>query len=366
MVCQRMSLKPWSRNLPDTQKSILFIGNFLTKKGNNPGVAEDLSSLLHKSGWQTLFSSSYRNKILRMLDMILTAIYRNSQYQVACIDIFSGQAFIFAEIMSFLFSIYKKPTIGTLHGGNLAKFEAQYPRRVRKMLRRLTVVCTPSLYLQEYFSKILPNIVLIPNGIDLDRFKYKPQKEPVPKLIWVRALHEIYTPTMAVEVIKILIDQYPNISLTMVGPDKGDGSFEKVQNSITQKGLRNNIRLVGGVPKNEVPTWLSQGDIFLNTTRIESFGVSVLEAAACGLCIVTTDAGELPYLWEDGMDVLIVPKNDANAMAVAVNRILTEPGLAEKLSRNARMKAENYDWSNVLPKWNKLLKEIIKNTYVKI
>ena len=105
--------------------------------------------------------------------------------------------------------------------------------------------------------------------------------------------------------------------------------------------------------------YLAEGDIFLNTTNYESFGVSVLEAAACGLCIVTTDAGELPFIWQDGVDALIVPVNDARAMAAAVTRILAEPGLAAKLSTNARKNAEKYDWSVILPQWEELFKSLV-------
>jgi glycosyltransferase involved in cell wall biosynthesis len=103
---------------------------------------------------------------------------------------------------------------------------------------------------------------------------------------------------------------------------------------------------------------LSEGDIFLNTTNHESFGVSVMEAAACGLCIVSTNVGELSLLWQDGHDSLLVQPDDHEAMASAVRGILCEPKLAERLSRNARAKAEQFDWSKILPQWEALLQEV--------
>lgn len=84
-----------------------------------------------------------------------------------------------------------------------------------------------------------------------------------------------------------------------------------------------------------------------------------MEAAACGLCIVTTDAGESPYLWQDGVNALIVPKANPAAMAKAVIRILAESALAEKLSNNARLKAEEYDWSMIIPRWENLFLRVI-------
>lgn len=123
------------------------------------------------------------------------------------------------------------------------------------------------------------------------------------------------------------------------------------------------ITFTGSVPKNQVGLFLSKGDIFLNTTNYESFGVSVMEAAACGLCIVTTDAGELPYLWDDGVNALIVPRGDFAAMSEAVLRILTEPGLSEKLSINSCLKAEEHDWSKIIPLWENLLEQVINDQF---
>jgi glycosyltransferase involved in cell wall biosynthesis len=85
-----------------------------------------------------------------------------------------------------------------------------------------------------------------------------------------------------------------------------------------------------------------------------------MEAAACGLCIVSTNVGELPLLWQDGHDALLVQPDDSTAMAAAVRRILREPGLAERLSRNARAKAEQFDWAVILPQWERVLAEVAR------
>ena len=76
---------------------------------------------------------------------------------------------------------------------------------------------------------------------------------------------------------------------------------------------------------------------------------------ACGLCVVSTNVGGIPYLLEHEYDSLLVPPNDPTAMADAIRRIVTEPGLASHLSQNARQKVEQFDWSKVLPQWEELL-----------
>ena len=108
------------------------------------------------------------------------------------------------------------------------------------------------------------------------------------------------------------------------------------------------------------PDWLTKADIFINTTNVDNMPISVLEAMASGLCVVSTNVGGIPYLLEDESDALLVPPNDPQAMTAAVCRILTEPGLAEKLSSNARKKAEQFDWSVIMPQWEAILEDVVR------
>jgi glycosyltransferase involved in cell wall biosynthesis len=76
---------------------------------------------------------------------------------------------------------------------------------------------------------------------------------------------------------------------------------------------------------------------------------------ACGLCIVSTDVGGMTYLLDHETNALLVRPDDPEAMADAVQRILSDSDLAARLSSNARRKAEGFDWEAVLPRWRNLL-----------
>jgi glycosyltransferase involved in cell wall biosynthesis len=204
-------------------------------------------------------------------------------------------------------------------------------------------------------------MALLPNAIEIGAYPFKLRARAQPRLVWVRGFHRIYNPELAAEVMALLVREFPGAHLTMVGPDKGDGSLEATQRLAAKLGIRGKVTFPGGVPKAEVPNWISRGDVFINTTSVDNTPVSVLEAMACGLCIVSTDVGGLPYLLESGQDALLVPPDDPQAMASAVRRLLTDHYLAARLSYNAHKKATQFDWSMILPYWEALLTAVADN-----
>lgn len=322
-------------------------------------MCEELATRLQKRGWQVTTASARPLRVARLFDMCLTAWRARNRYDVAQIDVFSGPAFLWAEAVAEVLHLLGKPYILTLHGGNLPTFARRWPGRVRRLLSRAAVVTTPSRYLQEQMTPYRTDIILLPNALDLSRYQPRESAQPArPRLIWLRAFHRIYNPVLAAQVVDRLRHDWPDVHLTMVGPDKGDGSFGDLQHFVANSNLQAHVSYVGGVPKEEVPAWLQRGDIFLNTANVDNTPVSVIEAMACGLCVVSTNVGGIPYLLDHEQDALLVPPNDPDAMADAVRRILAEPGLAAQLSRNARRKAEQFDWETILPQWERLLTEV--------
>jgi glycosyltransferase involved in cell wall biosynthesis len=341
-----------------SRPGILLVGNFLSGAGFTRGVCEDLAERLTEAGWSVITTSHKPARLPRLADMVVTAWRRRHEYAVAQVDVYSGPSFLWAEAVCWVLRRAGKPYVLTLHGGALPAFARRWPGRVRRLLRSAAAVTTPSRYLWEQMRLYRPELRLLPNPLDIGRYPFAPRQRPQPRLVWLRAFHRIYNPTLAPRVVALLAREFPNVHLTMVGPDKGDGSLQATQHLAVELGVAGRIAWLGGVLKADVPVWLSQGDIFLNTTNVDNTPVSVLEALASGLCVVSTDVGGIPYLLEHEEDALLVPPDDPEAMAAAVRRVLTEPGLAERLSRNARKKAEGFDWSVVLPQWEKLLLEV--------
>jgi len=333
---------------------ILLVGNFLSVSRPYRPACEELALHLTNRGWSLLTTSEKPGRLMRLLDMMGSAWRWRHRYGAAQVDVFSGPAFLWAEATCWTLRRARKPYVLTLRGGDLPKFAGQWPRAVRRLLNSAFAVTAPSRYLFEQMASYRDDLLLIPNALDAGVYPFRSRERVQPSLMWLRAFHEIYNAPLAAEVLARLTAEFPEARLTMVGPDKGDGGLKKTQEAVERLRVGNRVQLAGGVSKSEVPRWLERGDIFLNTSNVDNAPTSVLEAMACGLCVVSTDVGGMPYLLEDGKDALLVAPNDAGAMAAAVRRLLTEPGLAAKLSHNGRAKVEKMDWSIVLPQWEAL------------
>lgn len=335
--------------------SLLLAANFLSSNGGRRSVMEDLAERLREAEYDLITVSPYRNGWVRGAHMLAMALIRRRDYKVSVVDLYSGRAFLWGEGVCWALRMIGKTYVLTLRGGNLPAFAKRWPGRVRRLLRSAAAVTAPSHYLLEQMKPYRDNLRLLPNSLDLGVYKFRLRGRPQPYLTWLRAFHTTYNPSLAPRVVAMLAQDFPDIHLTMIGPDKGDVSLQRTQEVAAELGVTDRIDLPGGVFKAEVPNWLNKGDIFLNTTNVDNTPISVLEAMACGLCVVSTNAGGIPYLLEHERDALLVPPGDPEAMAAAVRRILTETGLAERISRNARQKVEQFDWSVIFPQWETLL-----------
>lgn len=338
-----------------TKYPVLLIGNFLSDTLGIRSISEDLAQELSAAGWTVLTTSSRSGRISKILDMLWTVWSRRSEYCLAHVEVYSGMAFIWAELSGLLLRSLGKPYLLTLHGGNLPVFARKWPNRVRNLLSNATAVVTPSAYLREQMAGYRSDLLLIPNPLHIEAYDFRLRSQMVPNLIWLRAFHQIYNPMLAPQVLAILRREFPNATLTMIGPDKGDGSLEATRQIAVELGVELHLLIPGKIPKSDVSLWLNRCDIFLNTTNIDNTPISILEAMACGLCVVSTNAGGLPYLLKDGYDALLAPQDDAEALASAVRQLLLQPDLAESISHAGRKKAISFDWQTVLPQWEKLL-----------
>ena len=333
---------------------LLYLGNRLSKHGFNKTTIETLGLQLEQEGFGVYYASNKKSFPFRMLDMMWSVVLYRKQVSYILIDTYSTKAFWYAFLCSQLARFFNIKYIPILHGGDLPNRLKKNPMLCRVLFSNAYKNVAPSGYLKQAFEKEgFKNVIYIPNTIEIEKYEFKLRTELTPNLLWVRAFASIYNPKMAVKVLQQLQKQYPSATLTMVGPDK-DGSLQTTKDFAKSLGIT--VNFSGQLTKEEWWELASKHDIFINTTHFDNTPVSVMEAMALGLPVISTNVGGIPFLLTNEQNALLVPDNDITAMTNAVLDLLENKPKNNLLITNARTFIEQMDWELVKQSWVSILK----------
>ncbi|MDT8346686.1 MAG: glycosyltransferase family 4 protein [Flavobacteriaceae bacterium] len=331
---------------------LLYIGNKLSAAGKTPTSVEVLGALLSEEGYEVIAVSPYRNQLLRLLHMLWSVVRFARTLDWVLIDTYSTRNFYYAWLVAETCQMFKLNYLPILHGGKLPWRLKSNPILCHRMFKKAFVNVAPSGYLYEAFRLHYNNVVCIPNSIDLKLYSFLNKTFEVPRILWVRSFAAIYNPMLAVEAFAEIQSKYPKASLSMVGPDK-DGSLKQCQARAHQLGLE--ITFTGKLSKQEWIQYSTGFNICLNTTNYDNTPVSLIEAMALGLVVISTKVGGIPFLIQDKLDGLLVNPDSKGEILQAVELILTDKSLQKKILHNARLKAETMDWNRIKLMWNAVL-----------
>jgi glycosyltransferase involved in cell wall biosynthesis len=333
-------------------KNVLYIGNALSKSKGTPTVIETLSAHL-KAFCNVKVASNQPNQVLRLLDMIGLVFNYRSQTDLVLIDTYSTLNFYYALIISQLCRVFKIPYICILHGGDLENRLKKSPKLCRMVFYHAQTIVAPSQFLKLVFECYgYKEILYIPNSVELQNYEFTDRPIDTINLLWVRSFSSLYNPEQAVLVLEMLQQLNYDATLTMIGPEV-DGSLIKTRALAKERHLK--VNFTGKLSKAEWRAYSKNCNVFINTTNVDNTPVSVIEAMALGLPVVSTNVGGIPFLISDGTDGLLVPPQDIDAMAYAIIKLKSDNALRSKLITTARAKVENFSWDAVRPQWEALL-----------
>lgn len=243
--------------------------------------------------------------------------------------------------------LYGKRVLLNYHSGEAEDHLAKWRRTAVPFIRRADLIVVPSSYLVDVFARFGLDAVVIPNVVDADVFRYR-ERYPVRPVFLTNRLHEpLYNVQCVLRAFALVQQRYRDASLTVAG----DGSLRRELESLARDlGLRNTT-FVGLVPSREMAALYDAADIYVMATNIDNMPGSVIECLACGLPVVTTDAGGVRYIVAHNESALIVPLNDHAALAAEAVRLLEEDGLAVRLARAGRVLSRKYAWPTVRAEW---------------
>ena len=334
--------------------NLLYIGNKLSDHGYTSTSIETLGSFLEAEGFTVFYASSQKNIVLRMLEMVFATLKYAKKVDYVLIDTYSTKNFWYAFIIAQICRLLRVKYIPKLHGGDL-------PNRLQKSLYWCDLIfknayqnIAPSPYLFEAFKdKGYQNLIHIPNSIELEKYDFQTRKFDVPRILWVRSFSQIYNPILAVKVLIALKKQFPTAELCMVGPKK-DESFDATVAFAKEHNVA--VTFTGKLTKSEWADLSKSYNLFLNTTHFDNTPVSVIEAMALGLPVVSTNVGGIPFLLQHEKNALLVADNNLEAMVYQIERLFSEPELTDVLVANAYNLVKGFDWNVIRKQWIDLLR----------
>lgn len=334
-------------------KNLLYIGNKLSKTGKTVTTIETLSNNLSAEGFNVKSVSSISNKWFRFIDMLFAVIKYSRWSDYVLIDTYSTQNFYFAYGTSQLCRLFKIKYLPILHGGNLPNRLKNSPKLSYAIFKYAYKNIAPSNYTKAAFNnESINNVIVIPNSIDLENYTFKLREIDTVKLLWVRSFSKLYNPKLAIDVLHQLKQNNIKSELCMVGPDN-DGSLEEMKQYA--KSLQLEVIFTGKLSKKEWISLSEKYNTFINTTNFDNMPVSVIEAMALGLPVVSTNIGGLPFLIKNEVDGILVTPNNAKVFVDAIINLKNNSEKTKMLIKKGRITAEEFQWQIVKKLWENTL-----------
>jgi len=247
----------------------------------------------------------------------------------------------------------KTPVVVNYRGGEAKTYFEKSFKWVRPSLNKAHEVVVPSGYLEKVFGDFGVTTRVVPNIINLDRFKpveknVQKVSNQVFKLIITRNLEAIYGIETAIKALAKARLHVPNIYLAIAGTGPQRAELEALVN---QFDLQDVVSFVGRLDAEQIVDFYQSADVMLNPTTVDNMPNSVLESLASGVPVVTTNVGGIPYIVVQGETALMVDAGDDQAMADDIVRLYQESETRQKLIENGIDAVQPYAWPQVKGQW---------------
>ena len=292
----------------------------------------------------------YLHSLLRLRRAHIVHIYSASYW-----------SFLLAPLPALLMAKrLRKPVVLNYHSGEAADHLAHWGRLIHPWLKLVDEIVVPSEYLRRVFAVYGYRARVIHNMIDTERFRYRVRAPLCPRFLSIRNFEWYYGVEQTIRAFALLKTRYPDATLSIVGAGSLETDLKRLCRSLGMSG----IRFLGAVEPAEMPSVLDAADIFLNSSLIDNQPLSILEAAASGLPIVSTGVGDIANMIEDGVTGTIVPERDPAAMAVAAALLLEQSDRARLMASRAYKRLDRYSWSRVRSQWPTLYDDMMRRNHI--
>ncbi len=265
---------------------------------------------------------------------------------------------------------YKKyhpsvPYLLTVQEGDDPEYIAKKMRllkwRFNNIFRRADKIQAISNYLADWAKSFKPRagVAVIPNGIDIQKFSYKPKSINYGGENTIISASRLVVKNGLGDLIKALLDIKSQVRLKIIGVGDMEAELRALAREL---GVSKQVEFLGKINNDRVPEFLHQAQIFCRPSLSEGLGNAFLEAMSAGLPTIGTRVGGIVDFLEDKKTGFVCEPKNPESIASAVGFILDETNRekVEEIRRNARaLTEEKYNWDTIAIQFKNLFTELI-------
>jgi glycosyltransferase involved in cell wall biosynthesis len=266
---------------------------------------------------------------------------------------------------------HRIPSVMTCHTVMGSPFLIFWQRLVGWALRlrkadRLIAVSEASGHFAHLLGFAERRITIVPNGVDLSCFNGKVDALLMrrelgigdkPLVVTASRLIKRKNPGLLVSAFAKVLKVIPDAKLVIAGSGREE---HNLSDQIRDLNITDSVSLLGGLAKEKVAQLMAAADIFVLPSKVESFGLSLLEASAAAVPVVCSNAGGIPEVFQDGFNALLYPPGDDDAMGRAIVNLIQNRELAKKIGANAVETAKRFTWEMAAEKTLRVYEEVLR------
>lgn len=256
---------------------------------------------------------------------------------------------LFAVPAIWIASIRRKPVVINYRGGEAETFFNKAFFWIKPSLSRVNAIIVPSGFLVAVFEQHGFPTNIVPNIVNLTRFRIEERPASLltpdsPHIIVTRNLEPIYDNATALRAFVFIKRAFPKAKLTVAGSGPEREALEELAGMLD---VADAVTFTGRVDNEGMGAIYRSADVMINPSLADNMPISILEALASGVPVVSTNVGGIPYLVEHEKTALLVPPRDPKAMADAVLLLLQDPVKAIQFRLAGGESVQCYAWPHV-------------------
>ena len=274
-------------------------------------------------------------------------------YRFDVVQVFSSATtgYIIATLPPLVVSkIYRRKVVLNYHSGELADHIRNWRRTALPTMRKFDEIVVPSQFLVDVFAEHGLRATAIYNFVDTDAFRFRERERFRPVFLSNRNFEAHYNVADVLRVFRIIQKRFADAALFVAGFGREEARLKKLAAELKLE----NVEFVGKITNEEMARLYDRTDIYLNSSLVDNMPLSIIEAFACGLPVVSYETGGIPYLVETGETGLLVAPEDFEALAAKAIFLLADQTAAKKIVAKARAEVVKYSWENVRERWLEL------------